>query len=139
MEQTKRVIALGFFDGVHIGHGALLRRVGEIARREGYLPAALTFDHHPKDFIPGAGHIPLLNTPADREELMHRLYGIRQVMVLPFDEHTREMPWRDFVTNLLVERYQAAHLVAGHDYHFGYQGQGDPERLRQLCGELGVG
>ena len=139
MEQTKRVIALGFFDGVHIGHGALLRRVGEIARREWYLPSALTFDHHPKDFIPGAGHIPLLNTPADREELMHRLYGIRQVMVLPFDEHTREMPWRDFVTKLLVERYQAAHLVAGHDYHFGYQGQGDPERLRQLCGELGVG
>ena len=71
------VIALGFFDGVHIGHGALLRRVGEIARREGYLPAALTFDHHPKDFIPGAGHIPLLNTPADREELMHRLYGTK--------------------------------------------------------------
>lgn len=61
---------------------------------------------------------------------MHRLYGIRQVMVLPFDEHTREMPWRDFVTNLLVERYQAAHLVAGHDYHFGYQGQGD----RSGCG-----
>lgn len=83
MEQTKRVIALGFFDGVHIGHGALLRRVGEIAARDGYIPAALTFDHHPKDFIPGAEHIPLINTPADREELMHRLYGIRQVMVLP--------------------------------------------------------
>lgn len=139
MEQTKRVIALGFFDGVHIGHGALLRRVREISEREGYIPAALTFDHHPKDFIPGAEHIPLINTPADREELMHRLYGIRQVMVLPFDEHTREMPWRDFVTRLLVERYQAAHLVAGHDYHFGYQGQGNPERLRALCGELGIG
>lgn len=139
MEQTKRVIALGFFDGVHIGHGALLRRVGEIARREGYLPAALPLTTTQRILSPAPGHIPLLNTPADREELMHRLYGIRQVMVLPFDEHTREMPWRDFVTNLLVERYQAAHLVAGHDYHFGYQGQGDPERLRQLCGELGVG
>ena len=139
MEQTKRVIALGFFDGVHIGHGALLRRVGEIAARDGYIPAALTFDHHPKDFIPGAEHIPLINTPADREELMHRLYGIRQVMVLPFDEHTREMPWRDFVTRLLVGRYQAAHLVAGHDYHFGYRGEGDPERLRALCRELDIG
>ena len=139
MEQTKRVIALGFFDGVHLGHGALLRRVGEIARQEGHIPAALTFDHHPKDFIPGAEHVPLINTPMDREELMHRLYGIRQVMVLPFDEHTREMPWREFVTRLLVERYQAAHLVAGHDYHFGYRGEGDPERLRALCRELGIG
>lgn len=139
MEQTKRVIALGFFDGVHLGHGALLRRVGEIARHTGHIPAALTFDHHPKDFIPGAEHVPLINTPADREELMHRLYGIRQVMVLPFDGHTREMPWRDFVTDLLVGRYQAAHLVAGHDYHFGYRGEGDPDRLRALCRELDIG
>lgn len=63
MEQTKRVIALGFFDGVHIGHGALLRRVGEIARRGGVSPRSLTFDHHPKDFIPGAGAYPPAQYP----------------------------------------------------------------------------
>jgi riboflavin kinase/FMN adenylyltransferase len=139
MEQTKRVIALGFFDGVHRGHGALLRRVVERAAQEGAVPSAVTFDHHPKDLIPGAEKVPLLNTPADREELMHRLYGIQEVMVLPFDAHMRDMNWRDFVTQLLVKEYGAVHLVAGHDFHFGRRGEGDPARLQALCQELGLG
>lgn len=139
MEQKKRVIALGFFDGVHLGHGALLRRVREAADREGCIAAAVTFDHHPKDLIPGAERVLLINTPADREEIMRRVYGIDEVIVLPFDVHMRDMDWRDFVTGLLVERYGASHLVAGHDFHFGRRGEGDPERLRRLCGELGLG
>jgi len=139
MNETKRVIALGFFDGVHLGHGALLRRVREEAGPEGCISAAVTFDHHPKDVIPGAKKVPLLNTPAEREGLMHRLYGVSEVIVLPFDAHMRNMPWRDFVTELLVKRYNAAHLVAGHDFHFGMGGEGTPARLQALCRELGLG
>lgn len=135
----KRVIALGFFDGVHLGHGALLRRVREIADQKGYIAAAVTFDHHPKDLIPGAERVPIINTPADREAIMRRIYGIEEVIVLPFDAHMRDMNWRDFVTGLLVESYGAVHLVAGHDFHFGRRGEGDPERLRRLCGEMGLG
>ena len=139
MEQKQRVIALGFFDGVHRGHGALLQKVGEVAFREGYIPAAVTFDHHPKDLIPGAQKVPLLNTPEDREWLMRREYGIREVIVLPFDAHMRDMYWRDFVAELLVKKYNAAHLVAGHDFHFGRKGEGNPERLKAICSELGLG
>lgn len=139
MEQKQRVIALGFFDGVHMGHGALLRRVKEVADRQGCIPAAVTFDHHPKEIIPGACRVPLINTPEDRETLMHRLYGIEEVIVLPFDAHMRDMNWRDFVTELLVKEHGAAHLVAGHDFHFGKNGEGDPQRLRELCGALGLG
>jgi riboflavin kinase/FMN adenylyltransferase len=139
MEQTKRVIALGFFDGVHLGHGALLRRVVECASREGAIPSAVTFDHHPKDLIPGAEKVPLLNTPADRESLMHRLYGIQEVIVLPFDRHMREMHWHDFVTDILVRQYGAVHRVGGHDFRFGKNGQGDPVRLQALCAQLGLG
>ena len=56
MQTEKRVIALGFFDGVHLGHGALLRRVGEKAAELGAVPAAVTFDTHPENLI--------LKTPA---------------------------------------------------------------------------
>lgn len=139
IRQEKRVIALGFFDGVHMGHGALLRAVKNAADAFGYLPAAVTFQRHPKDLIPGAEHVSLINTPEDRAGLMKRLYGIEEVIALPFDEHMRDMPWQDFVTEVLVRQYGAAYLVAGHDYRFGAKGEGDTRRLAQLCAQLGLG
>ncbi len=137
-QQTERVIALGFFDGVHLGHGALLRRVGERARERGAAPAAVTFDTHPTNLILKTP-MPLLSSPADRADLMRRYYGIRDVIVTHFDERMMRMPWREFVTDYLVGEHGAVHLVAGHDFHFGYRGEGNPDRLRELCGELGVG
>lgn len=139
MEQKRRVIALGFFDGVHLGHAALLRRVTETAGRLGAVPAAATFDTHPEDVIPGRAHIPLITSPADRGELMKRLYGISDVIVAHFDRRMMCMPWRDFVTEYLVRECGAVHLVAGHDYHFGYKGEGTPRRLEELCAALGLG
>ena len=135
MNREKRVIALGFFDGVHIGHGALLSRVAEVAERLGAIPAALTFDRLPKhrqDTL-------LLTTEADRKWLMSSYYNICEVEVLHFDKAMMEMPWQTFVTDILVDRYQASHVVAGHDYHFGYMGQGNPEKLKALCAQLGIG
>ncbi len=55
-----------------------------------------------------------------------------------FDSMMR-MDWRDFVTDYLVRDHQAAHVVAGHDFHFGYKGEGNPQRLQELCDRLGVG
>ena len=138
MQERKRVIALGFFDGVHIGHGALLRRVAQAAAELGTVPAAVTFDHHPRDLINGTP-VPLINLPRDREWIMETQYGIREVLVLPFDRAMMEMPWERFVTDVLAERFHAAHVVAGHDYRFGYRGEGDPRRLAELCGRLGIG
>lgn len=135
MQERKRVIALGFFDGVHMAHGTLLRRVSEVAKELGAIPAALTFDRLPKH----SADTMLLNTPEDRQWLMKELYGICEVEVLHFDRAMMEMPWERFVTDVLVERFHAVHVVAGHDYHFGYKGEGDPEKLKRLCGELGIG
>lgn len=137
MNETKRAVALGFFDGVHMGHGALLSRVKEVSEREGLIPSAFTFDAHPSSRITGAV-TPLLNSPADRGDLMRRCYGIRDVMVANFDSMMR-MDWRDFVTGYLVGENGAAYLVAGHDFHFGYKGEGNPQRLQALCAELGLG
>ena len=138
MEKRNRVIALGFFDGVHKGHGALLRRTVQRAEELGALPTAFTFDAHPTQVILGQD-ASLLTTPSERADLMRRLYGIQDVVVAHFDNRMMRMNWRDFVTELLVKQQGAIHLVAGHDYRFGYRGEGTPEQLTTLCAELGIG
>ncbi len=138
MKQEKRVIALGFFDGVHIGHAALLRRVAERAKELNAIPCALTFDSHPEKIILGTG-APLLTSVEERSDLMRRLYGMQDVIITPFDDTLMHMNWQNFVTDLLIARHNAVHLVVGHDFHFGYMGEGNPQRLQQLCAQLNIG
>lgn len=135
---TERVIALGFFDGVHLGHAALLKRTVEAAKQRGCVPAVFTFDRPPKEVVTGIP-CPLINSPEDRKELVRRLYGIKDVIMAPFDHEMMTTSWEDFVTELLVGRWNAVHLVAGHDHHFGHKNQGSPELLQRKCAELGVG
>lgn len=136
MEQC--VLALGFFDGVHLGHGGLLKKTREVANRLGLPAAALTFDTHPDTLVFGA-KVPLLNTPEERKYLMQSLYGIDQVLTLHFDRVTMEQPWQEFVRKTLVQKYRAAHVVCGHDYRFGAGGRGTPEKLAEECARLGLG
>lgn len=131
------VIALGFFDGVHRGHGALLKRTAERAGELGAVPAVFTFDRPPKEVVTGQP-VPLINSPEDRCDLIRRLYGIEHVIMAPFDRAMMTMDWQDFITSL-IEEYGAVHLVAGHDYHFGYKNEGTPEKLQSRCAELGLG
>lgn len=138
MEQKKRVIALGFFDGVHNGHAALMRRVAERARELDAIPAAFTFDPHPQNVIFGKP-TPLLTSPEDRGDLMRRYYGIQDVIVEPFTPVLMRQPWDEFLKETLIRNLHAVHLVAGHDYHFGYKGMGNTQRLQETCRELGVG
>lgn len=137
MEQ-KTVIALGFFDGVHIGHGTLLQKTVERARELSCRSAAFTFAAAPKEFVTGVP-LPLLSTVDERAMLVRTLYGIEDVYIEPFDREMMTMPWRDFLEKLLVGKYHAVHLVAGHDYRFGHRNEGTPELLKEYCAEHGVG
>ena len=137
MSTPKRVIALGFFDGVHKGHGALLRTVAQAADRLGAKPCAFTFDRSPTAAITGQT-IPLLSSVEDRVWLMRRYYGIEEVIVAPFDG-MQKMDWQDFVSEYLQKELGCVHVVAGHDFHFGYMGKGNPQRLQEKCRELGMG
>lgn len=137
MNTSKRVIALGFFDGVHTGHGALLRRVAEKAGQLQAVPTAFTFDRQPAAAITGT-KVPLLSSSEDRIWLMKTYYGIQEVVVANFESMMR-MDWQDFITEYLVRDLGVVHVVAGHDFHFGYMGKGNPQRLKEKCEELGVG
>lgn len=138
MSNSPKVIALGFFDGVHLGHGALLRRTAEEAKDRGVSSAIFTFAQPPKEVVTGIP-CPLINSPEDRADLVRRLYGIDEVIMVPFDQEMMTTSWQDFVTEILVKRYHAVHLVAGHDHHFGHKNQGSPALLQEKCAEIGLG
>ena len=128
---NKTIYALGFFDGVHLGHGALLKACRRLAEEAGCRAGVVTFEGHPEALVLGKAPA-LINTPADRERLLRENYRMDAVVSLPFDRALMEMPWRDFF-RLLADRYGAAGLVCGHDFRFGYRGQGNAELLREAC------
>lgn len=133
----KRVLALGFFDGVHLGHAALIRRTKERAEALGAVPAVLTFDVHPDTLVRGE-RVMLITSPEDRAELIRRLFGVEEILSLRFDERLMRMPWDDFLVWVQAE-FSAISLVCGHDFTFGWKGEGNPRRLEEKCAQLGMG
>ena len=133
-----RVIALGFFDGVHLGHAALLQTARRRADALGCQAVGLTFDPHPEQLIRGV-QPPLLNTMDDRRWLMTKLYSMDDMLVLPFDREFMQMPWQAFLEDVVVKELHAVHVVCGHDYRCGYRGQGTAKLLQAHCEKLGIG
>ena len=135
--EGKRVIALGFFDGVHLGHQALLRQAVRRGGERGLTPAVFTFDRSPREFVTGSA-VPLLTAPAERREVIRQMTSIQDVIVVPFDNEMMTMPWVDFVL-LLAQTYRAGWLVAGHDFRFGHKNAGTPALLSRKAASLGMG
>ncbi len=135
--KQKQVIALGFFDGVHLGHQALMARAVERGAERGMAPAVFTFDRSPREFVTGRP-VPLLTTAEARREIIETLFPIEKVIVAHFDRAMMTMDWRGFI-RMLTERWGAGWLVAGHDFRFGYRNQGTPLLLAQEARRLGLG
>ena len=133
---NKTIYALGFFDGVHIGHGALLKQCSTLAQEYGCIAGAVTFGVHP-DLLVRHQMPVLINAPRDREWLLREMYGMEQVLTLPFDEEMRTMPWEAFL-DMLRRDHGAAGFVCGDDFRFGYQGQGNAALLERYCEERGL-
>ena len=137
MNEIRRAIALGFFDGVHIGHGALLEKTRERAAEIGATASVLSFDVHP-DKLDFGDDVPLINSSLGREEIIRRCYGIDNVVFLHFNKHTMRIPWKDFLDEI-IERLNLVWIVVGHDFRFGYKGEGTSEKLKAYCEEKGIG
>jgi len=137
MIQKKRVIALGYFDGIHIGHTALMRRVLEIGEKTGLIPSVITFDSHPRSLVDGRS-IPLINSPEDRAGLLRREFGIEDIIFLHFDKATVSMSWSKFIDHL-IEEFGARYLVAGNNFKFGFSAEGNSKLLKEKCDEVGIG
>jgi riboflavin kinase/FMN adenylyltransferase len=134
MEQ-KTIFALGFFDGVHLGHQALLFECRRLADELGCKAGVVTFIGHPDTLVSGVTPN-LINTPADRARLL-RQFGMDTVIELPFDKQLMQMSYLSFL-KLLLTKYRAAGFVCGHDFRFGNRGEGNAEKLLSACEERGL-
>ena len=137
MPTIKRVIALGFFDGVHLAHGALLNKARERAAELGATPAVLTFDEHPDQLV-REEQVQLINSADGRADIISRYHGIDDVLYVHFDEKTMKTPWKDFIGSV-VNELGGIHFVAGHDFRFGFKGEGTSTLLKDYCAEHGIG
>lgn len=130
------VVALGTFDGVHVGHRAIVERAAAMARALGGTPMALTFDRHPADVIPGRPRVPLLT---DLEERLERLAdaGARLCVVATFDADFARMAPEGFIQDVLVGALGVRGAVCGNDFRFGRGAAGDAALLERWGEKLG--
>jgi len=129
------VVTVGNFDGVHLGHRAILSRVLRRARELECQPVVLTFDPHPLKVLNPQTQLQLLTTPAQKINLLKGA-GL-SVVVVPFSREFAAIPAREFVQTYFMERLKAREVVVGHDYRFGYRREGNIELLKEMGQNLG--
>ena len=133
--RDKIIYALGFFDGVHLGHQALLSACKQLAEKHGCKAAAVTFDLHPETRLSGAAPKLICRLP-DRSRLLMQ-FGADTFVGFPFTDSLRKMPWLDFL-KMLTEQFGAVGFVCGDDFRFGYQGEGNARLLQDYCKQQGL-
>lgn len=127
--KEKTIYALGFFDGVHKGHQALLRQCRLLADAHGCHAGVVTFSSHPDTLVTGRTPA-LINTAQDRKRLLHA-FGMDTVLQLPFDQALMTTHWSEFLNALLTQG--AAGFVCGEDFRFGAGGSGTAKKLAGFC------
>jgi riboflavin kinase/FMN adenylyltransferase len=132
------VVTVGFFDGVHVGHQAVITRTVSIARDRGLPSIAVTFDRHPREvFAPGT-EPRQLTSPGRKAELIEVL-GVDTLLVLAFTEEFSRVPADEFAKQIVVDQLRAEHVVVGENFTFGHKALGNVETLTDLGRTLGFG
>ena len=131
------VVALGCFDGVHIGHQTVIKRAVSIAKELSVKSAVWTFDESPRNFFTPYSS-PVITDRDEKRKLMRTL-GIDIFVSIPFDIETGALSPEDFFERILLQKLRAVHIVCGFNYSFGKGGAGKTDLLRTLCDENGVG
>jgi riboflavin kinase/FMN adenylyltransferase len=129
-------LTIGNFDGVHVGHRRILRRLKSLADERGWKASVLTFDPHPTRVVAPERSPRLMTTPEERAGLMAG-EGIEQVLILPFTPELARLSAEDFIRQLVVERLGARAVMVGGNFRFGYQHSGDVRLLQDLGQRLG--
>jgi riboflavin kinase/FMN adenylyltransferase len=129
------VVTVGTFDGVHLGHQAVLRYLVDRARDQAGRSVVLSFDPHPRQVVHGED-VPLLTTIEERADAMEKL-GIDRFIVIPFTAEFSNLHAEEFVRKILVERIGLREIVIGYDHAFGRDRRGGADLLTVLGREHG--
>lgn len=129
------VLTIGNFDGVHLGHQALIGRVVEEARKTGAQSALLTFDPHPQTVL-SERQVPALTSLKQRISLFEGL-GLEAVYLIPFTRQLAKKSAEEFVREFLIDRFRLRRVVMGYDFAFGRNREGTATVMEALSGEFG--
>lgn len=134
--QTPSVITIGTFDGVHIGHQKIIKKLTKRASEEHLISIVLTFFPHPRMVLQQNSNIELLNTISERKEILSAL-GLDFIYVKEFTKSFAELSARDFVKTILVDKLHAKHVIIGYDHQFGRNRSANIDDLKQFGIEFG--
>jgi len=130
------VVTIGNFDGVHLGHREIFRRVVSVARSRQSAAAVITFEPHPLRLLNPDRAPPRINTPAEKVRLI-RASCIDLLVILPFNRRLAALSAAAFVSAILVDKLAVRHLVIGYDYAFGRNREGDAAFLAAAAARHG--
>lgn len=131
------VVTVGFFDGVHLGHQAVLARTVACAREREIGSVAITFDRHPREILT-PGNEPRLLTTVERKATLIERSGIDVLLVLAFTSEFSRVPAGDFVRDVLVDGVHASHAVMGENFTFGFRAAGTIATLPAMGAPYGL-
>lgn len=130
------VATIGNFDGVHLGHREIFRRVKAAAAQSGGMSVVITFVPHPLKVVPSGKNLRLINTCAEKEKLI-AASGIDYLIAIPFDEAFAQLTAEQFIRSVLVEKIGITRLIIGYDYRFGRDRGGNVALLQRMGESLG--
>jgi len=129
-------LSIGIFDGVHIGHQSIIKKLNTIAAKKNLQSAILTFWPHPRTVFNPNDDLKFLNTIEEKTYLLEK-NGIQHLFLKEFDEEFRNLTGEEFVKQILVEKLNVKHLIIGHDHTFGKNRSGDFNLLQKMSSEFG--
>jgi riboflavin kinase (EC 2.7.1.26) len=134
--EEENAITVGVFDGVHLGHQYLLRKLIESAQRRGLKSCVLSFYPHPSKVLSPGQQPCELTDPLERAERILRL-GIDRVVFINFDREFSRIRAEDFLKHVLFEKLRCRYLLVGYDWRFGYRREGEVELAKEMGQRLG--
>jgi riboflavin kinase/FMN adenylyltransferase len=133
---TQSVITIGTFDGVHIGHRAIMQRLVAAAKEQGLVSAVLTFFPHPRMVLQKNSDIKLINTLSEKKQLLEDI-GLDYFVVEPFTYEFSRLSALEYVRDILVTQLKAKKIIIGYDHRFGRNRNADIQDLKKYGEQFG--